>query len=143
MKQIISVLLLTGGAWLGLFDPQSLRGQACQDEEAMVVEYKKGIAELVETTRKESLANFEKTYRQKAGVTKLGLTASMVDGLLDCLDKASQDTSTSKDQVEAYKAKRESYGKLKDKLKADQKSLKAAEDSKAAKALVEKLDYSK
>jgi len=108
----------------------------------MVVEYKKGLIELTDTTRKESLADFEKAYHQKAGVTKLGLTASMVDGLLECLDKASQDPAAAKDQADALKAKRESYSKLKEKLAADRKSLKAAEDPKAAKAVLEKLEYS-
>ncbi len=108
----------------------------------MVVEYKKGLIELTDTTRKESLADFEKAYHQKAGVTKLGLTASMVDGLVECLDKASQDPAAAKDQADALKAKRESYSKLKEKLAADRKSLKAAGDPKAAKAVLEKLEYS-
>lgn len=108
----------------------------------MVVESKKGLVELIEATRKESLPNFERAYHQKAGISKLGTTASMVDSLVDCLDKASQDTSATKDQADAYKTKRESYGKLKDKLQADHKSLKAAGDPKAAKALIGKFDYS-
>ena len=68
----------------------------------MVVDYKKGLTELVETTRKETQANFEKAFHQKTGVTKLGLCLMMVDELVSCLDKASEDATATKDQAEAY-----------------------------------------
>jgi len=140
MKHIASVLSLAGVACVCTLVPQPLQAQACQDEESMVVEYKKGLVELIDATRKETLPDFEKAYHQKAGVTKLGLTASMVDGLVECLDKATQDPAA-KDQADALKAKRESYGKLKEKLEADRKSLKEARDPKAAKSVLAKLEY--
>jgi len=143
MKKVISIVVLTGAVWSCVLGEQRLLAQGCQDEEAMVVDYKTGLIELVETIRKEGLANFEKAYHQKTMLTKLSLSAGMVDGLVECLEKASEDTAATKEQVDAYKAKRELYAKLRDKLQANQKSLKAADDSRAAKALIEKLDYSK
>jgi chromosome segregation ATPase len=144
MKKVISIFALTAAVWSCGFGPPQLFAQGCQDEEAMVVDYKNGIVDLLATTRKESLADFEKGYHQKSMLTKLRLSADMVDGLVECLQKASGDTAATKEQVDAYKAKLESYTKLKEQLEANQKSLKAAvDDPKAAKALIEKFDYSK
>ena len=144
MKRVISIFALTGAVWSCCLGQQQLFAQGCQDEEAMVVDYKNGIVDLVATTRKESLGDFEKSYHQKSMLTKLRLSAGMVDGLVECLQKASEDTAATKEQVDGYKAKLESFAKLKEKLETDQKSLKAAgDDPKAAKAVIEKFDYSK
>ena len=139
MNRIIPILLLgiTAGWVIG---PQKAKAQACQDEEGMVTEYKKGLIELVETVRKESPTEFEKAYHQKAGVTKLGLASSMVDGLLDCLDKAAQDPAA-KDELD-LKSRHATYSKLKDQLEADKKTLKAANDPKSAQAAMVKFQYS-
>ena len=142
MKSAITIALIAGAASSCFFVPQPVFAQQCKDEEALVVDYKKGLTELVDTTRKETQANFEKAFHQKTGLTKLGLCSMMVDELVSCLDKASADSTATKDQVEAIKAKREAYSKLKEKLEENRKSLKAKEDSKAAKALMEKLEYS-
>jgi hypothetical protein len=144
MKKVISILALTGAVWSCCLGQQKFFAQGCRDEEAMVVDYTNGIVDLLATTRKESLADFEKGYHQKTMLTKLRLSAGMIDGLVECLQKASADTAATKEQVDAYKAKVERYTKLKGKLEADQKSLKAAaDDPKAAKALIEKFDYAK
>jgi len=95
---------------------------------------------MVETVKKESLLAFEKAYHQKSSLSRLALYGTNVDSLLSCLDKAAQDTTATKEQVEAYKAKRESYAKLKGKIQQDRNALKAAEAPKDAKALIEKFD---
>ncbi len=123
-----------------LLCPHRLAAQACKDEEAMTDDYKKSMSDLVETVKKESLTDFEKAYHQKSSLTKLSLYSTMVDGLVGCLDKAAQDTTATKEQVDAYKAKREAYGKLKDKIQQDRNALKATEASKEAKALIAKFD---
>jgi len=129
------------GVVLGLLlCPRPLSAQACKDEESMVAFYKKDLAEMVETVKKESLPDFEKAYHQKSSLSKLTLYGLNVDTLLSCLDKAAQDTTATKEQVEAYKAKHETNAKLKGKIQQDGNKLKAAEAPKEAKALIEKFD---
>ncbi len=123
--------------------PREARAQACDEDEGMVETYRKDLTEMVDTTRKESLEEFEKAFHQKSCLTKLSLSIGMVDELVNCLDKASQDSAASKEQSEAYKAKRESYAKLKESIEEDRKQLKAADTSKSAKAQIEKFDFSK
>jgi hypothetical protein len=120
--------------------PHSARAQACKDEESMVGESKKPLAELVVTVKQESQPDFEKAYHQKSAVNKLTFLGIAVDGLVACLEKAAQDPSAAKDAVEAAKAKHETYAKLKAKIQQDRDTLKALTDSKEAKAYVEKLD---
>lgn len=122
--------------------PRMSFAQACDDDEAMVESYRKDIASLVDITRKESLAEFEKAFHQKSCLTKLSLCLSLVDELLNCLDKAGQDPAATKQQTDDYKAKRERYTKFRNKVADHHKSLKAVEASKDAKALVEKFDLS-
>lgn len=142
MKRAITMVVFWGAMGSCFFSPVRLVAQQCQDEEAVVVDYTKSLTELVETTRKEGLPEFEKSYHQKACLTKLTLCLGMMDELDGCLEKASVDTTATKDQMEAYKAKRAVYGKLKDEMEGDRKALKASEDSKAAKTLMEKFDFS-
>jgi hypothetical protein len=133
--------LLIGLALGILLWPQPLSAQACKDEESMVDFYKKDLAELVGTVRKESLADFEKAYHQRSSLTKLSLYGSTVDSLLNCLDKAGQDPTATKEEVDAYKTKRETYAKLKAKIQQNRDALKATEAPKDAKALIEKFDF--
>ena len=63
-----------------------------------------------------------------------------MSGLVSCLDKATQDTTATKEEIESYKAKRDTYTKLKEKLDESRKTLKAAADAKDAKALIEKIE---
>jgi hypothetical protein len=65
-----------------------------------------------------------------------------VDGLIKCLDKAAQDPAATKEQVDAYKSKQASTTRLKGKVEDHRNALKAAEDAKAGKALIEKIDLS-
>lgn len=143
MKNLIKLVLLPGIFWVCFLSPSMLVAQQCQDEEGMGKDYVKDLNDAVETARKESLGDFEKGYHQKSTLTKLGLSLGMVNEVVDCLDKASQDSTATKEQVDAYKAQHETYAKLAEKIGADQKALKAAEDPKAAKAIIEKFDYSK
>jgi len=131
---VLSLATLTGR--------RALFGQSCDDDEAMVKDYQKSLTEIIGTVKKESLADFEKAYHQKVCISKLTFCLSSIDGLVECLDKTSQDAATPKDQAEAAKAKRESYAKLKGKIEAARTALKAAESPKDAKALIEKFDFS-
>lgn len=142
MKTFLHVATLVCAFWACLLGPPALLAQQCQDEEGITKDYLKDLNDRVETTRKESLEDFEKGYHQKVSLTKLGITLSMVKELVGCLEKAGQDPAAPKDQAEAYKTKLEAYSKMESKLESDQKALKAAEDPKAAKALIEKFDYS-
>lgn len=142
MKKIIATAVLMGSILAGMLGQQPLRAQACRDEEAMVGDYQKSLTELVGMVKKESLADFDRAYHQKTCLTKLTLCLSMVNGVVSCLEKAAQDTTATKEQVETYRVKRESYTKLKNKIEEDRKALKAAEAPKEAKAVIEKFDLS-
>ena len=74
-------------------------------------------------------------------MSKAGFSLTVLAGLVSCLDKAAQDSAASKEQAEAYKAKRDSYAKLKDKIEQSRSAVKLAEQ-KDAKALIEKADLS-
>ena len=142
MKTLIKLVLLSGTFWVCFLNPSVLIAQQCQDEEGIAKDYVKDLNDAVEAARKESLEEFERAYHQKSILTKLGLTLGMVNEVKDCLDKATQDSTATKEQVDAYKAQQETYSKLADKIAANQKALKAAEDPKAAKAVIEKFNYS-
>lgn len=142
MKNRIKAALLSSALVGCLQSPPAIVAQACQDDESMVEDYQKDISQLVENVKKESLEDFQKAYHQKTCLTKLSLCAGLMDGLLTCLDKAAQDATATKEQADAWKAKRERYAKLKEKIDQDRKALKASEDAKGAKALIEKFDLS-
>jgi hypothetical protein len=142
MRRILGIAVLVVASLAALPGQRLILGQACGDDEAMVKDYQKTLTDLVATVKKESLADFEKAYHQKSCMTKLTFCLTMVNGLIGCLDKASQDATATKDQVDAYKAKRESYAKLKAKVEQGRNALKSAENSKDAKALIERFDFS-
>ncbi len=141
MRSTIKLVLLMG-AGLGFFlAPPRLAAQACKDEEQMVTDYKKDMADLLTTVRKESLSDFEKAYHQKASAAKLTFYSSIVDSLVKCLDKAVQDPATPKEQLDGLKAKHDSYAKLEQTIQHDRDGLKAAQEPKDAKALIAKFDF--
>ena len=142
MKRRILVALSGGILLIGFSIEPPLHAQTCNDDEAMVKSYVSALTDTVSAVQKESLSDFEKDFHQKTCMTKLGLSLDIVDGLLGCLDKAAKDTTITKEQADAVNTKRQSYGKLKDKLTRDRSELKGAQDSKAAKALIEKFDLS-
>ncbi len=120
--------------------PRPAAAQGCKDEEGMVSGYKKDMADLLTTVRKESLSDFEKAYHQKASAAKLSFYSSIVDSLVDCLDKAVKDPATPKEQLDSLKAKYDTYSKLKETIQHDRDGLKATQEPKDAKALIAKFD---
>ena len=140
MRRIIGTVLLVGGL-VGCLGQRTLFAQACQDDEEMSKTTLKDVTDLVGTIKKESLGDFEKAYHQKSYVSKAGFSLTVLAGLVSCLDKAAQDSTASKEQADAYKAKRDSYAKLKEKIEQSRSAVKSAEQ-KDAKALIEKADLS-
>jgi len=140
MKRIIGTVLLVCGL-AGCLGQRTLFAQACQDDEEMSKTTLKDVTDLVGTIKKESLGDFEKAYHQKSYVSKAGFSLTVLAGLVSCLDKAAQDSTASKEQADAYKAKRDSYAKLKEKIEQSRSAVKSAEQ-KDAKALIEKADLS-
>lgn len=139
MKSVIGAVLLAGA--LACAGQQALFAQACQDDEDMTKTTLKDLTNLVGAVKKESQGDFEKSYHQKTFLSKSGFGLTVVGGLVDCLVKATQDSTASKEQVESYKTKEQSYGKLKGKMEQTRGAVKSA-DQKDAKALIEKLDLS-
>ena len=133
--------LVLGSAFVLSLVSLRLSAQVCGDEEGMVNYYRKNATDLVETVKKESLPDFEKGFHQKTMMTNLTLFGSMVDGLLNCLQKRANDPATLKEDADAAKGKIDVYNKLKDKIKQDRETLKAAQTGKDAKALIEKFAF--
>ena len=132
-------LLLVGSVCFVL--AKGAKAQACQDEESMVTANTKDLSDTVAEVRKESLDAFVKDFHQKSISVKLSLSSGMVQEVVDCFDKAVKDTTATKEQVDAYKAKSAAYSKLKAKIEQGAKGLRGATDPKQAKALIEKLDF--
>ncbi len=142
MKSVIGAALLAGAlVCLGQRPAFAQASPACQDDEEMTKSTVKDIGDLVAAVKKESLGDFEKSYHQKTFASKSGLGLTLVGGLVDCLDKAAQDSTATKEQVEAEKAKRASYAKLKERIEQTRTAVKSA-DPKDAKAQIEKLALS-
>ena len=133
MKAKIAVVIVLFGVAFGL-GATRLRAQSCQDERGMADAMVKGVADVVDTVKKESQADFEGKFHQKSCLNKLTFAISAVDEAVSCLEKAAQDPA-------AAPAK-ETEGKLKDRLTEYKTSLKAADDPKAAKRLIGTFDLS-
>jgi len=133
--------LVLGSAFVLSLGSLQLSAQVCRDEEGMVTYYKKNVTDLVETIKKESLQDFEKAFHQKTMMTNLTLFGSMVDGLLNCLQKRANDPTTLKEDADAAKGKIDAYNKLKDKIKQNRDALKAVQTGKDGKALIEKFAF--
>jgi|YelNatPaOPRAMG01_1025707.scaffolds.fasta_scaffold12101_3 hypothetical protein len=137
MKRRILIVLLAGPLLLEL-PRYALRGQTCTDDEGMVKSYVQSITDLIGTVKKESLPDFEREYHEQSCLTRLTLALGIVNSLIDCLNKAAKDPAATQEQIAAIKSKLQSYTKLKSTLEQDHDSLKAAKDTKTAKALIEK-----
>ena len=133
--------LVLGSAFVLSLGSLQLSAQVCSDEEGMVTYYKKDVADLVGTVKKESLQDFEKGYHQKVMTNHLSLFGGTVDRLLDCLQKRVNDPTTLKEDADAAKGKIDAYNKLKDKIKQDRDALKAVQTGKDAKGLIEKFAF--
>ncbi len=140
MKKVRGMALLAGASVCVLLIPRPVAAQACKDEMSMVEGSKQSLVDLMETVRKETLADFERLNHQKSAVSKLTIHDSMVGGLVSCLEKAAQDATLPKEQAEAAKTQRDAYAKLLEKLQHERGAIKDAQVPKDAKALVEKLD---
>ena len=136
----VFALVLGSALALSSGSPQ-LSAQGCKDEEGMVADYKTAVTELVETVKKEIVADFAKAFHQKNVSTKLMLFGNMVDGLINCLQKRASDPATPKEDADAAKGKIAASNKLKDTIKQDRDALKAAQSDKNAKALIEKFAF--
>ncbi len=143
MKALTPFLFLLIAGLAGLLSPRTALAQACKDDEAMVKEVEKNVADVVDTVKKESLQDFQRAYHQKSSLNKLTFCVNALTGLVGCLDKAAQDSAAPKEDVDAAKAKRDNYSKLRDKTDESRKTLKETGDAKAAKALIEKIDWLK
>ena len=106
----------------------------------MVETSRQSLVELTETVKKETLPDFQRFNHQKSVVNKLAIHDSMLGGLVSCLDKAAQDTTAPKEQVEAAKAQHDAAAKLQEKIQHARAAIKNAHSPKEAKALTEKLD---
>jgi len=143
MKWRTGAILLLGTLLTMCLPGRTLLAQACKEEETMVEDYKKGLTEMVEKVKAESLEEFTRAYHQKSCLSKLSLCSSIVTIANECLDKASQDPATAKEQGKDIEAKRQSYNALKAKTEVYSKELKDAESPKDAKALIAKFDLAK
>jgi hypothetical protein len=134
-------LTILVGAGVGIFlAPHPAAAQACKDEVSMVDGSKQALVELTDTVKKESLQDFERLNHQKSAVNKLTLHNSMLGELVSCLDKAAQDTSAPKADVDAAKAQHDASAKLLEKIQQERGAVKDAKTPKDAKALIEKID---
>jgi hypothetical protein len=141
MKRFAVLGLILGSALIFSAGPSKLSAQVCKDDEGMVADYNKSVTDLVETVKKESLADFTKSFHQKSVASKLTFYGTMVDSLITCLQKSANNPATEKADADAAKAKIERYNKLKDQIKQDRDALKAAQTEKDAKSLIEKFSY--
>ncbi len=140
MKTIIGFAILAG--YTLCLGQRPLLAQACQDEEEMVKTSLKDLTDLVDAVKKENVTAFQNHYHQKSYLSKATFLVSVIGGFVDCLDKAAQDSTATKEQVETYRAKHQTYTKLKSKVEKEKNALKSTEDAKNAKALIEKFDLS-
>ncbi len=141
MKRRILIVILAASFLFGL-SIQPFFGQTCNDDEGMVKSYLLGINNLISSVKKENLSDFEKDYHEQSCLTRLTLSLSVVNMLINCLDKSAQSTTATKEQVTAIKSKLQTYVKLKSALEHDRATLKAAKDAKTAKSIIEDFTFS-
>jgi hypothetical protein len=140
MKQGMILFLFLATAVCGFAEDKKPTPQACADEESMVTDYEKGLSELIGTVHKEKLDEFERAYHRRSCLSKLNLCDGILDMVTACYDEALKDSSTPKANVDTYRAKRDAYAKLKEKLMHYRDSLKAKGEDKDAKNLIETFD---
>lgn len=134
MNLVLTALVLVGAR---------LVAQSCDDDDAMAQGSVATIADLVATVKKETLADFQTKYHQKSAVSKLAFAIAGLDEAIECRSKAGQDSTATPDQAAANRSKQESDTKLRQRFDQYRKELKATDDPKAAKALIESFDFSK
>ena len=115
-----------------------LAAQSCQDDQAMADGEVKAAADMVDTVKKESQADFEAKFHQKSCLNKLTFALSSLNDAIACYDKAGPAAGAPADQT----SPRDSDSKLKDRITKYRGDLKSADDPKNAKALIATFDLS-
>lgn len=113
---------------------QGLAAESCQDEQSMAQSVLKSAADIVDTVKKETQAEFETKFHQKNTTNKLTFAISALGDVVQCLDKAGRSGDS------AAAANKDAEAKLKDRLTQYRDSLKSTEDPKRAKALIATFD---
>lgn len=150
MKQPVTItalllgVCLVGTSALSPFQsqPQSAAPKVCGDSEAVVTSVKQDLSAMVDTIKKESQSDFTTKYHEQTCLSRLSICLETTNELLQCLDKASKDSTTPPAQMEAIKTMQAAYGKLKSTLDQDIQALKSAKNPKAAKAAIGNFDFS-
>jgi hypothetical protein len=129
--------------WTSVFvcAPHGVFAQACKDEVSMVDGSRQDLAAFTGAVKGESLPKFESLNHQKAAVSKLSMHDSMLGELIGCLDKAVQDTTSTKEDVAAAKTQHDAAVKLREKIKEQHGAIKNAKTPSDAKALIGNLDF--
>jgi hypothetical protein len=115
-----------------------LAAQSCQDDQGMADAQVKAAADMVDTVKKESQADFEAKFHQKSSLNKLTFALGALTDALTCLDKEGPGTDASAGQPSS----KDGDTKLKDRITQYRTALKSADDPKAAKALIATFDLS-
>ena len=115
-----------------------LAAQSCQDDQAMADAQVKTVADMVDTVKKESQADFEAKFHQKSCLNKLTFAISALNDAITCYDKAGPAASA----AAAQPSPRDSDSKLKDRMTGYKGTLKSTDDPKSAKALIGTFDVS-
>jgi hypothetical protein len=123
---LFSVAFITGA-------PQ-LTAQSCQDDQAMADAQVKTVADMVDTVKKESQADFEAKFHQKSCLNKLTFAISALNDAIACYDKAGA--------AAGQPSPKDSDSKLKDRMAEYKGRLKSTDDPKSAKALITTFDLS-
>lgn len=115
-----------------------LAAQSCQDDQAVADGQVKDAADMVDTVKKESQADFEAKFHQKSSLNKLTFALGALDDAISCLDKVGPAAGA----PVALTSPKENDAKLRDRITQYRTSLKSANDPKNAKALIGTFDLS-
>jgi hypothetical protein len=115
-----------------------LAAQSCQDDQAMADAQVKTVADMVDTVKKESQADFEGKFHQKSCLNKLTFAISALNDAIACYDKA----GTAAEAAAGQTSPKDSDSKLKDRMTQYKGTLKSTDDPKSAKSLIGTFDLS-
>src|SRR5260370_9852354 len=99
MRYTIQVALF-GACFVTVLGSGRLGAEECKDEEGMATADKKSLTEVVDMVKKESHQDFQRGYHQKSCLNKLTFSSIALNGLVGCLDKAVQDTTAEKEDID-------------------------------------------
>jgi len=115
-----------------------LAAQSCQDDQAMADAEVKATADMVDTVKKESQADFETKFHQKSCLNKLTFALSSLNEALSCLAKAGPAAGAPAGEA----SPKDNDTKLRDRITQYKTALKSTDDAKSAKALIATFDLS-